>query len=53
MTKKVKVRWFDGYLEEFDAVEARAGNALLWMKLANGETRHIPLIQVRWYSGVA
>lgn len=48
----VQVRWFDGYYEEFEVTEVRAGNYLLWMKLLNGETRHIPLHQVRWYSGV-
>jgi len=48
----VKVRWWDGYYEEFDAQEARAGAYLLWMRLKNGDTRHIPLLQVRWFSGV-
>jgi len=48
----VKVRWFDGYYEEFDAQEVRAGAYLLWIKLQNGDTRHIPLVQVRWFSGV-
>ncbi len=49
---KVKVRWFDGYIEEFDAVEARAGAYLLWIKLEDGDTRHIPLAQVRWFNGL-
>jgi len=46
----VFVRWFDGYLEEFDASEVRFGTTLLWMRLINGENRRIPLHQVRWYS---
>jgi len=49
---KIMVRWWDGYYEEFDAVEARAGAYLLWIKLCNGQTRHIPLQQVRWFSGL-
>lgn len=48
----IKVRWWDGYFEEFIAKEARAGSDLLWLRLENGETRHIPLRQVRWFSGV-
>lgn len=48
----VKVRWNDGYFERFKAAEARAGSDLLWIKLKNGETRHIPLRQVRWFSGL-
>lgn len=47
---KVAVRWFDGYLEIFEAEEVRFGCALLWMRLSNGQNRHIPLTQVRWYS---
>lgn len=46
----VSVRWFDGYLEEFKASEVRFGSDLLWMRLAGGGNRHIPLRQVRWYS---
>ena len=46
----VAVRWFDGYLEEFVAVEVRFGSDLLWLKLENGQNRHIPLRQVRWFS---
>jgi hypothetical protein len=48
---KIKVRWHDGYFEEFNAKRARAGSDLLWMELENGETRHIPLRSVRWFSG--
>lgn len=48
----IKVRWWDGYYEEFEAQKARAGAYLLWIKLTNGETRHIPLLQVRWYNGI-
>jgi len=47
---KVNVRWFDGYLEEFEATEVRFGSDLLWMHLKNGSNRHVPLRQVRWYS---
>lgn len=46
---KIKVRWFDGYIEEFNVKEWRNGNAYLWMHLVNGEERWIPLIQVRWF----
>lgn len=50
-TITVNVRWHDGYLEEFKASEVRFGQALLWMRLANGQNRHIPLIgNVRWFS---
>lgn len=45
----VTVRWFDGYLEEFEATEVRFGSDLLWMRLSNGRNRHIPLRQVRWF----
>jgi len=52
--KKIIVRWFDGYLEEFEVevVEVRSGAYILWMKLASGEDRWIPLSQVRWFSGL-
>lgn len=46
----VNVRWFDGYLETFEATEVRFGNAYLWMRLSDGQNRHIPLGQVRWFS---
>jgi len=45
----VTVRWFDGYMEEFEATEVRFGSGLLWMRLTNGANRHIPLQQVRWF----
>ena len=45
---KVKVRWFDGYYEEFDAIEVRSSAYMLWVRLFNGE-RWIPLSQVRWF----
>ena len=49
--KYVTVRWFDGYLESFEATDVRFGNALLWIKLAiTDENRHIPLREVRWFS---
>jgi len=46
----VSVRWWDGYLEEFEASEVRFGSDLLWMRLAEGGNRHIPLRGVRWFS---
>lgn len=51
----VTVRWFDGYLETFEATEVRFGSDLLWMRLAptadgNVYNRHIPMRQVRWFS---
>jgi hypothetical protein len=46
----VNVRWHDGYLETFEAVEVRFGSDLLWMRLSNGQNRHIPLRSVRWFS---
>ena len=49
-TNIVTVRWFDGYKEEFEATEVRFGNAMLWMRLSNGQNRHIPLSQVRWFA---
>ena len=47
--KKVIVRWFDGYLEEFTCSEVRFGSDLLWMKLASGSNRHLPTHKIRWY----
>ena len=47
---KVTVRWFDGYLEVFEAKEVRFGSDLLWIKLLTNQNRHIPLRQVRWFS---
>lgn len=47
---KVSVRWFDGYLEEFEASEIRFGSDLLWMRLLDGKNRNIPLRSVRWFS---
>lgn len=47
---KVNVRWNDGYLEVFDCSEVRFGSDLLWMRLSDGDNRHIPLRQVRWFS---
>ena len=46
----VNVRWFDGYLETFEASEVRFGSDLLFMRLTNGQNRHIPLRTVRWFS---
>jgi hypothetical protein len=46
----VNVRWWDGYLETFEATEVRAGCDLLWMRLSNGANRNIPLRGVRWWS---
>lgn len=50
-TSSVNVRWHDGYLETFeDVTEARFGSDLLWLRLATGQNRHIPLRSVRWFS---
>ncbi len=49
-TNIVTVRWFDGYKEDFEATEVRFGNSYLWMRLKNGQNRHIPLPQVRWFA---
>lgn len=48
-TNTVTVRWFDGYMEVFEATEVRFGSDLLWMRLKDGTNRHIPLRQVRWF----
>lgn len=45
----VTVRWFDGYMEEFEASEVRFGSDLLFIRLTDGKNRHIPLRQVRWF----
>jgi|GEM_PF-2196342 len=47
---KVTVRWFDGYLEEFECSEVRFGAYILWMRLTDKRERIIPLTQVRWFS---
>jgi hypothetical protein len=49
-TKTVNVRWHDGYREVFETSEVRFGVDLLWMRLADGGNRHIPLRSVRWFS---
>jgi len=46
---KVSVRWFDGYLEEFECSEVCFGAYILWMRLITGKERIIPLSQVRWF----
>lgn len=46
----VTVRWFDSYLEEFEATEVRFGSDILFLRLTDGKNRHIPLRQVRWFS---
>ena len=47
----VNVRWNDGYLETFECTEVRQGGEILWMRLANGQNRTIPLKgNVRWFS---
>ena len=48
-TIDVIVRWFDGYLENFHCDEVRFGSDLLWMRLTDGQNRHIPTREVRWY----
>jgi hypothetical protein len=46
----VNVRWWDGYLEVFRARDVRFGCDLLWIVQEDGQNRHIPLRQVRWFS---
>lgn len=48
-TNIVTVRWFDGYLEEFEATEVRFGSDLLFLRLKDGKNRQIPLRHVRWF----
>lgn len=48
-SNKVTVRWWDGYIEEFEATEVRFGCDLLFMRLTNGKNRQIPLRGVRWF----
>lgn len=48
-TNIVTVRWFDGYLEEFEATEVRFGCDLLFLRLKDGNNRQIPLRHVRWF----
>lgn len=45
----ITVRWFDGYMEVFEATEVRFCSELLWIRLKDGNNRHIPLRQVRWF----
>lgn len=45
----VTVRWWDDYKEDFRATEVRFGSDLLWMRLEDGNNRHIPLRMVRWF----
>jgi hypothetical protein len=47
--RHIDVRWRDGYIESFVVTEWRAGADLLWLRLVNGHTRHIPLREVRWF----
>jgi len=47
----VNVRWHDGYLETFEATEVRFGSDMLWLRLLDGQNRHIPYRgSVRWFS---
>lgn len=50
MNNTVNVRWHDGYLETFEVAEVRFGSDLIWLRLINGQNRHIPLRSVRWFS---
>jgi hypothetical protein len=45
----VSVRWLDGYFEEFECSEVSFGAYILWMHLADGKERIVPLTQVRWF----
>jgi len=49
-TKKVNVRWNDGFLESFECCEARIGSDYLWMHLVNGQNRWVPTRGIRWFS---
>lgn len=49
---EVTVRWHDGYMEDFECTEIRAGSDLLWMRLVSGKNRNIPLRSVRWFSQI-
>lgn len=46
----VNVRWWDGYLERFNATQVRFGSDLIYLVLEDGQNRHIPLRHVRWFS---
>jgi hypothetical protein len=46
----INVRWWDGYLETFEATEVRFGYDLLWIRLTSGQNRHIPTRHVCWFS---
>lgn len=48
-TNKVTVRWWDGYMEDFETTEVRFGCDLLFMRLVDGKNRQIPLRGVRWF----
>lgn len=50
MNYEVSVRWLDGYFESFNAKQIRISKSLIWLRLKNGNNRHIPLINLRWYS---
>ena len=40
---KASVRYWDGYKEKFKCKEVRFGCDLLWMRLIDGDNKHIPL----------
>ena len=47
----INVRWLDGLLESFQAIDVRLGGGLLYFELSIPKTnRHIPLCNVRWFS---
>lgn len=45
------IRWSDGYVEDFEAVEASIANVLLFVTLVGGCRIRIPLCAVIWHSG--
>jgi hypothetical protein len=47
---KISVRWWGGYLEEFECIDVRFGSDLLWLKLSEDQSRHISIRKVMWYS---
>ena len=50
INKYVMVRWTDGYSDQFSCKEVRFVPDMLWMDLEDGQNRHIPLSNVRWFS---
>ena len=46
----IMVTWMDGHAEIYECAEAcNYGNYALWLKTLNGECRHIPWNNIRWF----